>query len=231
MVEKTNEVWLGSNEEGELFKARLDADRRIICIDGYQPIHKDQVYEGGSEDNYLICVSSGFEPTIGRNRKYCRGQKLIETPKLKKRDLHIVENYYESDGLSACSACGLHHDTASYSRTWVLLNECEIYCKDCVSALDLVKPLEDENDLFSAPDISGMDQKGLKIVETLFCDSSGFGSAYERALTKDQAKSEVKRIIDKNKKIDLFVGITDIGQFQVYVTVFKKVKTKGKVQK
>ena len=58
-------------------------------------------------------------------------------------------------------------------------------------------------------------------VETLFCDSSGFGSSGESALTKDQTIKRVQELLSEYSS--LFGGITDIGQFQVYVTLWEKV--------
>ncbi len=64
------------------------------------------------------------------------------------------------------------------------------------------------------PDLSEGDvMKCYTEVDEFFVDSSGFGQPGELALTKDQFLSKVKK--------GLAYAITRIGQFQVYVTVYK----------
>ena len=68
------------------------------------------------------------------------------------------------------------------------------------------------------PNVSDSDDykpKGWEFVEDLFVDNSGFGSLDETALTAGQ-------FIEKIKK-GFSYAITDVGQFQVYVSVFKKI--------
>lgn len=70
----------------------------------------------------------------------------------------------------------------------------------------------------------GQDTQGTHIfqeIDTLFCDSSGMGGLGERALTKNQAISRVQAILDASDDT-LYAGITGIGQFQVYVTLYRK---------
>lgn len=57
-------------------------------------------------------------------------------------------------------------------------------------------------------------------IETLFCDSSGFGSESEAALTERQMISRTKQLMDEHKNI--YAALTGIGQFQVYLTFYKK---------
>jgi len=56
---------------------------------------------------------------------------------------------------------------------------------------------------------------GYELTETYFVDNSGFGSESEPALT-------VSSFLDKVKK-GFYYGITEAGQFQVYIAEFKKV--------
>jgi len=57
-------------------------------------------------------------------------------------------------------------------------------------------------------------------VDSLFCDSSGFGGPGERALTIDQLKRKLTELIDEHGEI--FVGIESTGQFQLYLAVWKE---------
>ena len=57
---------------------------------------------------------------------------------------------------------------------------------------------------------------GYHEIDSLFVDSSGFGQRGEMALTIDQFIEKIKA--------GLAYGVTDAGQFQVYVGVFERVK-------
>lgn len=59
-------------------------------------------------------------------------------------------------------------------------------------------------------------------VEELFCDSSGLGSSGEAALTKEQLCAKLVKYL--GSKDTYGFAITQAGQFQVYVGVYKKVK-------
>ena len=78
-----------------------------------------------------------------------------------------------------------------------------------------------------APDYSGMSIEdiekltGLKEVDTLFVDSSGFGDEHEPALTVNAFQAEVNKLVKKYRG-RLYAGLTGIGQFQVYITFFRK---------
>lgn len=65
-----------------------------------------------------------------------------------------------------------------------------------------------------------------KLVETLFCDSSGFGSPYEPALTKEQVETRVAELLEEHSC--LHSALTGIGQFQVYLSLYKRTETKAK---
>jgi len=62
----------------------------------------------------------------------------------------------------------------------------------------------------------------------LFCDSSGFGSSSELALTADQVVDELRRLVlefgqtANRKPAHLYGAIVEAGQFQVYLGVFRK---------
>lgn len=56
-------------------------------------------------------------------------------------------------------------------------------------------------------------------VADLFCDSSGFGSPGEPALTEDQLKSRVTDLLLVHGP--LLLAVTEQGQFQVYVAAWR----------
>jgi hypothetical protein len=87
---------------------------------------------------------------------------------------------------------------------------------------DLLVFVSKPEDIFKSPDIEDLKEpKNCVEIDTLFCDSSGFGSPNERALTAKQAIDKVKQLL--NKHGTLYSGLTGIGQFQVYVTLYKKI--------
>lgn len=59
----------------------------------------------------------------------------------------------------------------------------------------------------------------VKHIETFFVDSSGFGRESEPALTYPSFLKRLEALKKKNKK--LYGALTGIGQFQVYVSIFK----------
>jgi hypothetical protein len=65
-----------------------------------------------------------------------------------------------------------------------------------------------------------MIQKGYTEIDTLFCDSSGLGADNELALTKNQLEEKLTQLTKEHGKLHAF--ITNIGQFQVYITLYKK---------
>lgn len=68
--------------------------------------------------------------------------------------------------------------------------------------------------------VETMELKGYSLIVELFCDSSGFGSPDEPALTLTALIDELKRIT--NERGTVYTAITGQGQFQVYVGVFQK---------
>ncbi len=76
--------------------------------------------------------------------------------------------------------------------------------------------------------IETMELKGYELIENLFVDSSGFGAEDEMALTGNQFEKRVLEIVAKEGTVT--AKITDAGQFQVYVGLFKKTGT-SKVEK
>jgi hypothetical protein len=72
------------------------------------------------------------------------------------------------------------------------------------------------------PSIGDADEdfdKIFKRIDTLFCDSSGFGASNEPALTREQLHVKLADIIKEHGSI--YVAITETGQFQLYLGVWK----------
>lgn len=66
------------------------------------------------------------------------------------------------------------------------------------------------------PALGSYKPKGFKLVDSLFCDSSGFGTESEPALT-------YRQLIDK-LEAGKYYSLGDCGQFQVYVNVWEKIE-------
>lgn len=61
---------------------------------------------------------------------------------------------------------------------------------------------------------------GWKMLETWFCDHSGFGSDNGPALTLQQLKSKMKSCIGDGKIYGY--GIVECGQFQLHLGIFER---------
>lgn len=212
---------------GQVVFAKMEGNQIKRLFSKYLE-HKDTTYDG---NNYLTESSCGGEYTVN-DVTYKSGMELAEDfqPFFEDtllRDIVLNEDYYEANGHS-CSECGTFHDTDQYYNLSFVVIDCDLYCKQCVKPEDMLHEVDNAQDFFGAKDMTNFPEKikGYTKVETLFCDSSGFGSSYEPALTKDQAESRVQELLDKHGT--LFAGITAMGQFQVYVTLWKKRKERAK---
>ena len=65
-----------------------------------------------------------------------------------------------------------------------------------------------------------LNEYGFKLIERLFVDSSGFGADYEPALSVRQFQEKIQELLNEHGKI--YGVITDEGQFQVYINIYKK---------
>lgn len=79
---------------------------------------------------------------------------------------------------------------------------------------------DDIERLPSIPFIGDYVPRGWVLVETLFCDTSGFGSDREPALTRKALVAKMKAGL----KSEFGYAVLEAGQFQAHVGVFKKVK-------
>lgn len=73
---------------------------------------------------------------------------------------------------------------------------------------------------FPFPNIGSHEPDGYDKITELFVDSSGFGEPGEPALTASQFINELKDLYDEHGAIAC--AITMVGQFQVYITVYKR---------
>ena len=69
-----------------------------------------------------------------------------------------------------------------------------------------------------------MELKGYELIDEIFSDSSGFGLENEPAATVSQLARKLKQLTSEHGA--LYVTITGMGMFQVYVGVFKRTGTK-----
>lgn len=68
--------------------------------------------------------------------------------------------------------------------------------------------------------VDTMELKGYELVKELFTDSSGLGAPGEPALTLTQFETELTSLLTEHGK--LTAKITGVGQFQVFVGLFKR---------
>ena len=209
-----NRQFLGFDNDNMLIEVELKNDI-ISSVLGYRLITKEETYY--KIDDFLVCWMTGGDATLKGNIKIERGMNIndISLPKMTKKLLKTIDNSYIADG-GFCEECGVFHNDDD--QTYVITDNCEMFCKDCVKIDDLLVSIKEPSDIFRSKDIEGMVTTNLIEVETLFCDSSGFDNS-GRSMTKDQAENRVNELIEEHG--ELKSGLTGIGQFQVYVTLYK----------
>lgn len=215
-----SKVWIGRSKYGELIQAEVNEDGTIRGFSGFQETYEDAVGNAAGY-NYLQNVMWTHDVTLEDGRSFKTGDVAPEEFKFDDETKAFIDDAIEME-LTSCDECGLYWDTETfeYERGYVF-GECALYCKDCAPDEVTLKEVNDAEDIFSAPDATGLPApKGYIEVEELFCDSSGFGRDYERALTKAQAIERVTELLSKHRT--LWARITGIGQFQVYVTLYRK---------
>ncbi len=72
----------------------------------------------------------------------------------------------------------------------------------------------------SIPFLGSYVPKGYRLVESLFVDSSGFGTEGEPAMTFPAFIERVAKDVGEGNRY--FYGITESGQFQVYIGVYER---------
>lgn len=133
---------------------------------------------------------------------------------------------YITDNLIFCDDCGQAWDSEDlhYGNSDVMIVDCAAYCKECLTAEEVLIELNEVKDVFESRNVQDIETDGFIKVAELFCDNSGMGASYERAKTKTQTEYHVQKVMEENKGVQLYVGLTGISQFQVYVGIFKKGK-------
>lgn len=81
---------------------------------------------------------------------------------------------------------------------------------------------ENINDIFKANKKNHEVVQGLgyELIEHIFCDSSGLGADDEPAKTPSQLTEHIKELLKKDNPIHVY--ITDTGQFQCYLSAYRK---------
>lgn len=98
---------------------------------------------------------------------------------------------------------------------------CSAICTECITADHIMVPVNTPTDVFKAKNATDINTDGYTEIDTLFCDSSGLGNSSEPASTKSKTELKVAVLLNKHSQ-QLYAAITDIGQFQVYLTLFIK---------
>lgn len=215
-------TFIGITEYNEIIQVELKEDKTIKGFNGFDLIHPDNTHDD-NDDYWIENVSWSHAAEInGITLKSGDIIPLDWAHNLDDETVKALKDAYEVN-TSGCESCGTRHDTDSYVPTFVFTPDySEVYCKGCADVEDIVSPLTVPDDIFKAPSIIDMNTDNLIEVETLFCDSSGMGRSYEAALTPDAAKLKAQELINLHGENTLYVGITNAGQFQVYVTIFIK---------
>lgn len=74
---------------------------------------------------------------------------------------------------------------------------------------------------FRFPNIGSMDPEGFEEVEQFFVDHSGFGGSGEPALSGEAFSKKLLAMVQASE-VTLYAAVTETGQFQLYVTVYRK---------
>ncbi|MDD5650856.1 MAG: hypothetical protein PHF86_10655 [Candidatus Nanoarchaeia archaeon] len=204
-----NEIYLGV-EDTDFIICKTNKDHTIKGFDHYS--------EERFKNSTIVLSWYGWDHNVTVNGKVYKSGDICPKGKDITKD---TKAEYKGE-FSYCEDCDCLIDLDN--RETYRLVDGAFYCLDCVKAVDIVKEIVEPYDFFKAPNICDLDLARLKEVDCLFCDSSGFGSSNETALTQDQATNRIKELLKKHKK--LYCGITCIGQFQIYVTIFTKKRVK-----
>ena len=210
-----SEVFLGQGINGEFIVAEV-RDNKIRGFNGYHLIDGDNTFCGNALlDNcswtHNIELKSGLKLSRGLSAQ------VLDEVQVSDEDKELFESGYGTNTVT-CEKCNIAHD--SDDRENYITTECgEAFCQTCVELDDLLVSINSAEQVFGAKDISQHDISDLEEVETLFVDSSGFGGYNEPALNKQQLTTRVNHLLQEHGT--LRAGLTDIGQFQVYLTLFK----------
>lgn len=125
-----------------------------------------------------------------------------------------------------CEECGTCWDSDDlyYPNSDVtIIQDCGVRCRECVEFKDVALELNEAEDVFKSQDMQSIEvPDGFEELDTLFCDSSGLGRESERARTKNSTIQRVGELLEEYPDEQLYTGLTGVGQFQVYVTVWRR---------
>lgn len=221
--------FIGVNEYYDYVWAELEEDGTIMCFSG------GRSYLDAYTEKLEIsdCFSDHDQNINGQRLK--SGEKIPDDFKINwgevEEDLieDIKNDWIEPCGSILCEDCGeveVYSDSLSYPDCPIKIRNhgsyCEAICLDCIeenpeeNATILV---EKTSDIFKAPNSVDVDFGELEEIETLFCDSSGLGHEREPAMTQKAVEMKVAELLKEHGEIR--AALTGIGQFQVYVTIFK----------
>jgi hypothetical protein len=201
--------YIGKDLQGSYICQELN-DKGIIR--GFNCYNLVELYDG----TMALSQNSWVHSVEFKGVSYKSGEKPAKIKKLPK----VLDGVYKINAIS-CEACSAYHDSDSYKPDFIIL-DCSAYCKECIVADQVLVQVNEAGDIFKSKDLQGVEMKDYEKIDTLFCDSSGLIASYERALTKNSALVAVEKLIADNEGIDLYAGLTGIGQFQVYVSIYKK---------
>jgi len=211
-----DQILLGQSTDGAIITADVK-DGVITCLNDYCLIHKS---ETADNNNYLVNWGCGGNATVN-GKLYGRGTILAEDHKPTFTDddikqIILEDEFYTTNG-SFCEECNTFHDTEEvYNPTFVLLDDCTFLCKTCATAEDMMMPVESVDDIYQAKDVRSLSLDGFEEVHTIFHDCGWGGPATSHA----GAEKIVDNLLEEHG--ELYAGLTGIGQFQVYVTLYKK---------
>lgn len=209
-----NQIFLGKAPSGEFIFAQIQ-DGVVKGFNGFDYIDAENTVYG---HNTLSLSQWTHSVTINGHELRSEMSESEIREFEKKIDLSDIGFVGE---VSYCDDCGVAIDTNEVSE--YVFHECEIFCTKHIPDSYFLKFLEKPEDIFKAPNATMVDDLDKKMghmlkLETVFCDSSGFGRDDERALSKNQTIQKVEELMHEHSEVCAL--ITDAGQFQVYVTLY-----------
>lgn len=179
----------------------------------------DTFYDVTTRNEYCITtLKDGIEVL------HCIGCcTLTHLEELTEEQQDRLKDIYEAD-VTYCSDCGAAFDSDDYyypDTCEFRYLDCDVKCLECITSDDLLVEVTAPKDIFKAQNMVDVDVE-LEEVAELFIDSSGWGHSGERALTIKESEIEVARLLKEHEGSELVCGLTGIGQFQVYVTIWKR---------
>ena len=171
------------------------------------------------EANQMACGNEYIED-VGWSRESQGVEKdmsvsVLNKYKVSEDDKEKFENTYRGS-IHYCGECSIGHDMDDYSNSFIITEYGRVLCKGCANIDDLLVEVTSPEDIFKAKDITGVsDLEGFEKVHTIFHDC-GWGGP---ATSQTQAEVIINELLETHGQ--LYAGLTGVGQFQVYVTLYK----------